>query len=59
MGTDVYSQPCQTSKMENFVKIVNGYKPLTIFAKPSILDVSQVSEYTSGIDGFLFKLRHE
>ena len=27
--------------MERFAKIVNGYKPLTIFAKRSILDVLQ------------------
>ena len=31
--------------MENFAKIVNGWKPLTIFAKHSILDVWQDSEY--------------
>ena len=34
-----YLEPCQTSKMERFAKIVNGDKPLTIFAKRSILDV--------------------
>ena len=38
---DVYSEPCQTSKMKCF-------KPLTIFAKSSILDVLQGSEYISG-----------
>ena len=31
------------------MKIVNGYEPLTIFVKSSILDVCQNSEYTSGI----------
>ena len=31
--------------MELFVKIVNGWQPLTIFAKSSILDVCQGSEY--------------
>ena len=29
--------------MELFAKIVNGFKPLTIFAKSSILDVQQIS----------------
>ena len=29
----VYSEPCQTSKMERFVKIVNSFLMLTIFAK--------------------------
>ena len=31
-----------TSKMERFVIIVNGRKPLTIIIKPSILDVAAV-----------------
>ena len=39
---------CKVSKMESFAKIVNGFKPLTIFAKLSILDVWLGSEYTSG-----------
>ena len=34
--------------MKPFVKIVNAEKPLTIFAKSSILDVWQGSEYASG-----------
>ena len=33
-----YSEPYQTSKMESFAKIVNGFQPLTIFAKRSIID---------------------
>ena len=41
-----YSEPCQTSKMELFAKIVNG-KLLTPFAKGFILDVWQGSEYAS------------
>ena len=39
-----YVEPCQTSKMEHFAR-VNGWKLLTIFAKSSILDVWQDSEY--------------
>ena len=35
--------------MELFLKIINDFKPLTIFVKRSILDVCQNSEYTSGI----------
>ena len=31
-----------TSKMEHFVIIVNGWKPLTIIPKSSILDVAAV-----------------
>ena len=29
----MYSEPCQVSKVELFAKIVNGWKPLIIFAK--------------------------
>ena len=42
-----YSDPFQTSEMEIFVEIVNGYLLLTIFAKSFILDVWQGSEYAS------------
>ena len=44
---EAYSEACQTSKMELFAKTINGWKSLTIFAKISILDVWQGSEYTS------------
>ena len=43
-----YSEPCQTCKMECFAKIVKGLKQLPIFAKHSILDAWQGSEYPSG-----------
>ena len=42
-----YSKPNQTSKMEFFAKINNGFHPLTIFTKNSILDVWLGSEYPS------------
>ena len=42
---DVYSGPCQTSKMELFAKIVNSFLPLTIFKKRFVLDGWQGSEY--------------
>ena len=41
----MYSEPYQTSKMERFARVVNAFKPLTIFAERSILDVWQGSEY--------------
>ena len=34
------SRAAATSKMERFVKIVNGWKPLTIITTGSILDVA-------------------
>ena len=36
------SRTAATSKMERFVIIVNGWKPLTIITKRSILDVATV-----------------
>ena len=38
-----YSEPCP--KMKDFVKICNGLKSWTIFAKSSISDVWRDSEY--------------
>ena len=34
---EAYLEPCQTSKMERFVKIITGFKPIAIFEKSSIL----------------------
>ena len=36
---EAYSELWKLSKMEVFAKIVNGFQPITIFAKSSILDV--------------------
>ena len=44
---EVYSDSCQISKMKRFAKIINSFKPLTIFTKHSILDIWQGSEYAS------------
>ena len=35
----IHWEPCKTSKMKIFAKLVNYHKPLTIFAKSSSLDV--------------------
>ena len=37
--SETYLAPYRISRMEHFAKVVNGQKPLTIFAKRSILDV--------------------
>ena len=42
-----YSEPFQTSKTENFVKVVYDFWPLTLFEKCLILDVWQGSKYAS------------
>ena len=42
---EAYAEPCRTSKMEVFAKIVDDLKPLTIFTKHYILDVWQGFEY--------------
>ena len=39
--------PCKTFTIEFFAKIVNGWKPLIIFAKSSLLETWLGSEYTS------------
>ena len=41
------SELCQTSKMEFFAKIVNNLKPGFIFVKTPVLDIWQVSKYSS------------
>ena len=38
--------------MEHFEKIVEGFELLTIFAKFSILNVWQGSEYASAVDNY-------
>ena len=43
----MYTEPCQTSKVERYAKIVNGWKTLNILAKSSILDVWRSCEYAS------------
>ena len=50
---EAYLEPCQTSKMELFTKIVNGFSYLNIFAKSSISDVSQNSEFASEVSNDL------
>ena len=45
--TEVYSEPCQTSNMKRYTKLVIGIQPLTIFAKHMVLDIWLGSEYTS------------
>ena len=47
-GTLTHSKSFQTSKTGCSVKIINIRKPLTIFAKQSILDVWKGSRYASG-----------
>ena len=43
--TMAHSEPCQTSKMERFTKIINFLKLFAIFAKRSTIDAWQSSEY--------------
>ena len=48
MTPEPYSEPCQTYKMELFAKIFNGFPPLTVLAKSSILDIWLGSKYAFG-----------
>ena len=45
MCQEACSEPCQTSMIECFAKIVNGSYLLTIFTKRFILNVFQGSEH--------------
>ena len=45
---EVYTKPCQIFKKKCFAKIINGFLPLSIFAKRSILDIWEGSEYAPG-----------
>ena len=44
---EAYPEPSRKSKMKIFAKIVNSWKPLTIFLKDSIVDVQLGSENIS------------
>ena len=46
---EAHSKLFQTSKVESFLKIVNGFKKVTIFQRNSILEIfdRQDSEYAS------------
>ena len=39
MDSEEYSEVCQTSNIEDFAKVINVYKLLTVFAIHSILDI--------------------
>ena len=47
------SRTAATSKMERFVIIVNGFQPLTIITKRSILDVAAVLDLLRMVVGNL------
>ena len=55
---EAYSETYQTSKIEVFTKIVNGFSFLTIFTKSSILDIWQDSEFASEPSNNLRKKLH-
>ena len=46
------SRAAATSKMERFVIIVNGWKPLTITTKCSILDVAAALDPPLNVENF-------
>ena len=59
MHNEAYSEHCQTSKMELFEKIIEGFESLTIFEKHSILNVWQGSEDASAANICLFQTGEE
>ena len=57
-NSETYPGPCQTSKMEVFTNLINGFSFLIVFAKISILDVWQDSEFASEPSNDLQKKLH-
>ena len=47
LAIEAYSEPRRKFKIEGFAKLINGFYPLPICPKDSILDVWQGSEYVS------------
>ena len=45
--SETYLEPCLTSKMRPFAKMINGFQPSNIFAKSSSLDVWLGCEYAT------------
>ena len=47
--SEAYSELCQTSKVESFANLANGFKKITIFKRNSVLEIFDIqdSEYTS------------
>ena len=43
--SQAYSEPCQTSKVEPFAKIVNGFKKITIFKRNSVSEIFDVLDF--------------
>ena len=37
--SEVYSELCQTSKVDSFAKIVNGFNKITIFKRLHLRDI--------------------
>ena len=52
------SRTATASKMELFVIIVNGFQPLTVITKCSILDVAAVLNPPLGIYDITSKIKH-
>ena len=54
VGIEAYSEFCQSSGVECFVKIVDSFQTLTIFVNAPVLDVSEhTSEIFPNIDHIL------
>ena len=57
--SEAYWESCQNSKMELSLRINNGWKPLTISAKGSILDVGEGPAYASSLNTLEIKNKNE
>ena len=57
-SSEAYSEQCQTSKMEVFAKIVNGFSLFTVLCKKLHLRCWQDSEFASEASNDLWKKLH-
>ena len=48
-NSEAYLEPCQTSKIDIFAKIINGFQSLTTFTESSFTDIWQGYENASEI----------
>ena len=55
MAPEAYLESFQASKIKRFTKVINDFEPFSNFAKSSILEVSQCSEYAPGLDPHNFQ----
>ena len=55
--SEAYSELCQTSKVDYFAKIVNGFKKITIFKRNAVLEIFDIQDFEH-VSANIFQLYH-